>query len=109
MAWSDFCACFDSIDSCFMNFSAEDQARRAKLKVEAERIIAAKDRPAAKGRGGKSGPGGPERTAESADAMMAMLLAEEAAAKRKKTVGTNRHKSGGGKKLVKKGGPKGKK
>jgi hypothetical protein len=109
MEWSDFCACFDSIDSCFMNFAAEDQARRAKLKVEAERIIAAKDRPAAKGSGGKSGLDGPERTAESADAMMAMLLAEEATEKRKKTVGTDRHKSSGGKKLVKKGGTTGKK
>jgi hypothetical protein len=37
-----------------------------------------------KKRAGKSADDGPERTAESADAMMALLLAEEAADKRKK-------------------------
>lgn len=36
-----------------------------------------------KQRGGKSDDDGPERTVESADAMMALLLAEEAEEKRK--------------------------
>lgn len=73
----------------------EERARRIKLREEAERLVAA-------GKGlkqsvTKSNDDGPERTVESADAMMALLLAEEAADKRKKHVGTDRHKCNGGK------------
>jgi hypothetical protein len=115
MDWVDFTRCFDSIDTCHMNFSEEDRARRSELAAEAARILAKGERPQAaaagggggaaargKGKGGASGPDdddGPVRTQESADAMMAQLLAEDAKEKRMKHVGAR----GGKKKATKKG------
>ena len=63
----------------------EERSRRKHLREEAERIVAARERP--NQRGIKSDDDGPERTVESADAMMALLLAEEAEEKRKKKGG----------------------
>lgn len=85
MAWEDFVECFHSVDTCYMNFTEEDRARRAALREEAARIIAKQDRPKPK----SSGAAGvnnlhSEPTQESADAMMALLLAEEAKEQRKK-------------------------
>mmetsp|Transcript_43064 Transcript_43064/g.131142 ORF Transcript_43064/g.131142 Transcript_43064/m.131142 type:complete len:516 (-) Transcript_43064:151-1698(-) len=94
MKWEDFVNCFDSVDTCYMNFSDENRARRAELKEEAARIVAEKDRPKRKqtlssagaGGGDKDGgrPGYTQEDVNAADAMMAQLLAEEAKEKRKK-------------------------
>lgn len=94
MAWTDFVACFDSIDTVACNFTDEDRARRAALKAEAARIVAKKDRPKATGGagGGQSGPA--HESDESAAAMMELLLAEDAKEKRMKQIGARGNKKG---------------
>jgi hypothetical protein len=69
------------VDELLPQCLQEERARRKKLLEKAERMVAAGEIP--KQRGGKSDDDGPERTVESADAMMALLLAEEAEDKRK--------------------------
>ena len=88
MTWEDFVNCFDSIDSCHMNFSPEDQARRAALREEAIRVVS--QRPNHLDGGEVAGEYA--YTQESADAMMAQLIAEEAAEKRKNSVGARGNK-----------------
>lgn len=86
MCYNDFCDCFDTVDVCHMNFTEEDRQNRAALKAEADRIVAKEDRPkehsSGSGKGGGEGKG--DYTRESADAMMALLLAEDAKEKRMK-------------------------
>lgn len=96
MAWEDFVACFDSVDICHLNFSEEDRAHRAALREEAAQIVAKQDRPQrqestgnATGDEGQAG-----ESQESADAMMALLLAEDAKDKRMKKK-TNNVRRGG--------------
>lgn len=94
MAWEDFVACFDSVDICHMNFTEEERARRAALEEEAAKIFA--KRPKRQSGGGACDQEGqPEHTQESADAMMAILLAEDAKEKRmKKKINKNGGKGG---------------
>ena len=95
MAWEDFTKCFDTIDTCHMNFSDDDRARRKELAAQAAVTLAKHERPKQKHGGGSDGGGsddGPVRTQESADAMMAMLLAEDAKEKRMKNIGARGNK-----------------
>lgn len=96
MAWEDFLTCFDSVDICHMNFTEEDRARSAALREEADKFVAKKDRPNLHSSGeGGSKEGQVEHTQESADAMMALLLAEDAEDKQnKKTSGQGKKKGG---------------
>ena len=72
MAWDDFISCFDTIESCHLNFTDEDRARRAALKEEADRIITKGERPERLTLSGKrvGTVGGPQESEESGAAMM---------------------------------------
>jgi len=96
MEWSDFLTCFDSVDICQMNFTAQDRERREFLRQEAAKIVAKQEHP---NHGAGGGSVQPEYTQESADAMMAQLLAEEAKEKRMNQIGAR-----GNKKAVRKKG-----
>lgn len=90
MSFEDLCKCFTSIDTCTIELSEEDKARREELAKKAAEIVAKNDRPSKKNSNG----GGVEYTQESADAMMELLIAEEAREKRKQKLGArgNKHK-----------------
>jgi hypothetical protein len=75
LRWSDFTENYRTVEWVHMNFTDEDMVRRAELLAEAARLVKRIHG------GGGSGGGeddGPKRTQESADAMFALLMAEEA-------------------------------
>jgi len=88
MSWEDFVERFETIDSCYMNFTDEDRARRAELKKQAEMIIT--DGPTRIMGDSDDAKDEALLSAEAkADAMMELLLAEEAKKKRKSQTGAN--------------------